>query len=509
MPSERGYTFITGATGLIGHYLLAALVARGRRCAVLLRPPIEGSVDRLSALLWALGCDAGSLMRARQLVAVEGDLAGAIPECGGLDVQRVIHAAAATNFRTDPQGEPERTNIRGTARLLEWAKRREVREFHLISSAYVCGRSGRPAEEAVSAEAPAFHNDYEQTKWHAEQRCAAWAQQRGRTLTIYRPSVVVGEYATGRSTKFAGAYLSARATELLDRMFRDADGAARHTIPLRLKGRRDGCQNIVPVDYVATMIATILERPADHGRVYHLTHPHPPTNETIKRAYELYFDIGGGRFVAPDVFDRDALNEYEQRFYDVSRSIEHYFIDTPTFLRANTERIEQAVGQACPVFDVEAIQRLVSYAVRANWGRPRTSTRAGVPSCASYFEEFLPEHVVRSRIARMTGLSAVVRFVIEDEENGEWVCRFERGRLAGVERGRNGIQEDFGYRATREVFWESVSGRTHPDELFLTGRAELFGEIERALKMAVVLHEFTREFPCDPVSAAPAEGGRV
>ncbi len=207
--------------------------------------------------------------------------------------------------------------------------------------------------------------------------------------------------------------------------------------------------------------------------------------------------------MAPDAFDRGNLNEFEQRFYDVSRSIEHYFIDTPTFLRPNIDVIERAVGLTCPAFDVEAIKRLVSYAVKANWGRARTAVHSDVPGCAAYFEAFLPEHVARSRIARMTGLTAIVRFIIEDEENGEWVCRFDGGRLAGVERGRNGVQEDFGYRTTREVFWESISGRTHPDELFLTGRAEIFGKTEQALKMAIILHEFAREFPCDQTATEP------
>lgn len=65
--------------------------------------------------------------------------------------------------------------------------------------------------------------------------------------------------------------------------------------------------------------------------------------------------------------------------------------------------------------------------------------------------------------------------------------------------------EEFGYRSTRDVFWEAITGRVPPQELFLSGRAELFGDIERAMKMATILHEFTREFPCDPRRLAEVE----
>ena len=294
MPSDRGYLFITGATGLIGHYLVAELLRRGDRCAVLLRPPVDRSLDRLSALLWELGCDARGMIENGLLLPLEGDLCGPLPKGRDLNLKGVVHGAAATNFRTDPRGEPERTNVTGTARLLDWANEAGVTNFHLISSAYVCGRTDRPVAESLDTSPPEFHNDYEGSKWQAERLCAAWAETPGRQLTVYRPSVVVGEHVTGRSSKFAGVYLSARATELLHRMFRDADHATRHAIPLRLKGRADGHQNIVPVDYIARMIAAIVHHPDDHGRIYHLTHPNPPTNQTIKQAYEQHFDIESG-----------------------------------------------------------------------------------------------------------------------------------------------------------------------------------------------------------------------
>ncbi len=503
--SDRDVILLTGATGFIGHSLLAELIRRGRRCAVLLRPPLNESLDRLAALLWELGIDANAGIAEERLHPIEADLRDGIRLPNDVAIRTVIHAAAATQFQRDAHGEPERTNVHGTGRLLQAMIASRIARLHLVSSAYVCGRVDRPVPEGFHVERPDFHNAYEASKWQAERIATQWAEDHAGCLTIHRPSIVVGDASTGRATRFTGFYISARATEFLARMFSEADSAGRHAIPLRIRGRAHERQNLVPVDWVARMMAEIVCRPERHGRVYHLVNPDPPSNATIKRALEMHFDIAGGRFVEPERFPDANLNEHERLFSDISKPIEHYFLDAPCFVRENTASIERETFQPCPTVDIPFIQRLVGYAQRVGWGRPLKSRRGHVPGCTPYFEEFLPAHVGRSRVARMAGLSATIRFVIEDEADGEWVCRFERGRLTDVHRGVNGIREDFGYRATRDVFWDSISGTVHPQELFLTGRAEIFGDTEKALKMAMILHEFTREFPCFPESTRAKE----
>jgi nucleoside-diphosphate-sugar epimerase len=502
--SDKAFVLLTGATGFIGHNVLAELFRRGRRCAVLLRPPFDESLARLQPLLEDLDLDVKDALLREQLIGLEGDLAAGCLPRHRHPVAAIIHAAAVTRFQPDATGEPHRTNVAGTQRLLEWAASAGVRDFHLVSSAYSCGLCRGPVPEAFNPEPPDFHNAYEQTKRDAERACLEWSSAGRRTVTIHRPSVVVGEWNSGRATRFSGFYLSARATEFLDRSFPDHADARRLAVPLRIKGRPHECQNIVPVDYVAGMIASIVCRPERHGQIYHLAHPNPPTNQLIKTAFEQHFQIAGGRFVAPEHFDDTDLNDYEQQFYNISRPIEHYFLDTPVFLQENAAQVARRENTPCPTYDTAAIGRLISYAQTAQWGRARRPRRKA-PACALYFESFLPAHISRSRVAQMTALSVTMRFIIEDELHGEWVCQFERGMLETVHRGPNGFHEHFGYRTTRDVFWEAISGRVHPQELFLTGRAEVYGDVEKALKMAMILHAFTREFPCDPARLAQHE----
>jgi len=505
-PDTRGgYILITGSTGFIGHYLLAALLRRGERCAVLLRPPVDDSIARLARLLRGLGPDLHALQDAGRVVVLEGDLRTALPTPGSVNIRSIVHTAASTRFQTGPTGEPRLTNVSGTISLLRWAEAHGINDLHLVSSAYRCGIADGVVGETLADSPPAFHNPYERTKWQAERACARWNRAcGGRTLTIYRPSVVVGEYATGRATRFSGFYLSARATQMLAETYDDSpDAGARHRIPLRVRGRAGDRQNIVPVDYVADMIAYGVVDRAYHGKVYHLTHPAPPSNAMIKRAIEQKYDIAGGRFVDPSVFDPTVMNEKERLFYEVSRPIEHYFVDTPSFERGNASVLESASGAACPAYDESSLARLLDYAQHSRWGRGDVDVVAEVKAddddslYDTYFTTYLPDRVARSKIARMTGLTVTMRFVLEDVPNGQWSCRFERGELTAVHRGENHFKEDFCYRTRSDVFWQAVAGGVHPQAVFMGHRARVTGDTEQALKMAMILHGFNNEFPCD------------
>lgn len=373
---------LTGATGFIGHYLLAALLRKGCTCVVLARGSVDQTKARLAELLGELDLDAAHLLSEERLLCREGDLCAGLPHPGDLNGSVLVHAAGATNFNPDAAGNPQRTNVLGTHNILAFAESADIDEVHLLSTAYVCGRAHGPTPEAVVDPEPVFHNDYERSKYDAERMCADWAADTGSGLTIYRPSVVVGEFASGRATRFGGFYVLARATEVLGRSLDEGDTNARHAIDLRIKARAADRQDFVPVDYVAATMAHIIDDPALHGPVYHLTHSHPPTNAEIKSWLEAYFNLGGGRFVDPEVFAAEGFSEHERIFADMTRPIEHHFTGTPCFERANAEAVERAAGIGCPRYDASATARLLHYARSVAWGR-RASRPETNPSARS------------------------------------------------------------------------------------------------------------------------------
>ena len=133
MRRTRGDTvLLTGATGFLGHYILAELLDRGWRCTVLLRPPVERSIARLADLLRELGVDAERCIADGSIEPVCGDLPDGLPTIRVDSSAILIHAAAATNFQRNTNGDPERTNVDGTRAVLDWADRLGLRRLHLV-----------------------------------------------------------------------------------------------------------------------------------------------------------------------------------------------------------------------------------------------------------------------------------------------------------------------------------------------------------------------------------------
>ncbi|RMF82534.1 MAG: NAD-dependent epimerase/dehydratase family protein [Planctomycetota bacterium] len=482
--SRDGWTLITGATGFIGHYALAQLLRRGVRCAALVR---NGNGLKLLELLRDvapdLACDDSHLR------IIHGSLPDRMPPVDHLHIERVVHIAGSTRFQAD-DGEPQRTNVAGVQRLLSWMSARNIKDLTHVSTAYVCGRS-RIAFERVEPTPPCFRNEYERTKWQAEQLVDRWT--RGdRRVVIVRPSIVTGAFDTGRATQFRGLYVVARAVEQLARLHAD-DDAARRRITLRIRGRGDAANQIVPVDYVAQSIAVLATKPEARG-VYHVTHPAPPTNDDIRCWLESIYDVAGGRFVGDVDLPVSQRSFEEQAFYGGMRPLADYFADAPLFDTTRAASILDSAGVTCPPIDLAYVRRCIAYARARRWGRAASVAAYDARAAAAYFERYLPAHLPASIVSRVHPVRATVRFIVDE---GEWVCRFDAGRLESVQRGPNGLREQFGYRTTMDAFWRAISGEVDGEQLFARGEADVFGDVESALKMAAVLREFTREYPCD------------
>lgn len=84
-------------------------------------------------------------------------------------VRRIVHSAAVTRFNVD-RDTASAVNFEGTRKLLEFARRcPSLESFDFLSTVYVAGlRDGVIAEEP-SDDAAGFANEYESSKWRAEQ----------------------------------------------------------------------------------------------------------------------------------------------------------------------------------------------------------------------------------------------------------------------------------------------------------------------------------------------------
>lgn len=492
---------MTGATGLLGSAILKELLDRRQRvlCLVRATDPADGR-QRLAKALDVWGGDAESCFERGLLTAIRGDLLAPGLGLSARSVRRlgemvgcVIHVAGSTAFSSKTDANLIRTNVDGTRHVLELARVCGCTDWHLVSTAYVCGRCER-AGETLSPTQPVFRNAYEQSKWIAECEASAAAAKCGASLTTYRPSVVVGHSDTGITTRFAGIHRVFRAVSMLAQMADQQEGSARHCIPLRIPADGDAQPNLMFVDDVAREFAEIFTQLGSRGGIFHLTHPEPPNNAAIQNALEKYYDIAGGQFVGMQCIPRAERTDFEGIFYDVVLDTAPYLLDAPLFDRTQTDRF---VSRAPTEWNEHQILQQISFGESSRWRACNVGRRVEEKfddGYAAYFQQFMPQAHPRFQLSKLPSLDLNVRYVIGNSKDGDWTCCYLGGRLASVAH-TNGIPAHVTYRIAPPRFWKIVSGKLAAAEAFLAGDVQIEGDIERALKFGAVLQEFVRDNP--------------
>ena len=155
MPTRDGL-ILTGATGLLGRYLLRDLLLSGQSVVVLAHDSRAGTAaDRIGAVVdfW---CEALGRNLPRPIVLTAdlthpnlglatSDRAWLARHCRG-----IVHSAAKVSMRRSADGEPERTNVAGTQRLLELCATLRSGEFHHVSTSLRLRNQLRPHPRARS-----------------------------------------------------------------------------------------------------------------------------------------------------------------------------------------------------------------------------------------------------------------------------------------------------------------------------------------------------------------------
>lgn len=375
--SRDGAILLTGATGFVGMELLARFLERTDRPVFALvraadRPQAE---TRLRDTVTALLGDARPYED--RLVAVPGDITR--PALGldvsldvlAQDVTDIVHGAASVSFELGLD-ESREINVEGTRRMLELAalcrSRGTLRSFSYVSTAYVAGdHAGRFGEDDLDV-GQGFRNAYERSKFEAETLVRARAGEL--PVTIFRPSIVVGDHRTGWTQSFNVLYGPLRA------FARGAFAA--------LPARRSAPVDVVSVDYVADAIFALAQaRPGD-GATYHLT-----AGDEALTVGEL-IDLSAERFdrpapvsFPPVLYRRlvhpllvRAVAGRRRRMLRRSEVYFPYFAVDAEFDDSATRRALAGSGvRAAPLHAY--FDRLVDFALRARWGRePITRHRA-------------------------------------------------------------------------------------------------------------------------------------
>ncbi|MCP2262259.1 Short-chain dehydrogenase [Streptoalloteichus tenebrarius] len=272
--------FVTGATGFIGRRLVGRLLGRPDQptVRVLVRPGSRARLARLAAE-WPGG---------ERLVEVVGDLTRQGLGLAEHDraalrgVDHVVHLGALYDLTADEEAN-RRSNVDGTAHLLDLAADLGAGWFHHVSSVAVAGdHRGRFTEDDLDT-GQGFPTPYHATKFAAERLVRSQDRVRWR---VYRPSVVVGDSRTGEMDKIDGPYFFFPLFAALARL----GPLPRLTRLLPLVVPELGATNIVPVDYVVDAMDHLIHADQPSGSTFHLVNPRP---QPLTEVYDAWAAAAG------------------------------------------------------------------------------------------------------------------------------------------------------------------------------------------------------------------------
>jgi len=228
-----------------------------------------------------------------------------------------------------------------------------IDRYAQVSTAYVAGtHAGRFTEDDLDV-GQEFRNSYEQSKFESEQM----VQGDGAALPwiILRPSIVVGDRASGWTAAFNVMYWPLRA--LSTGLFK--------AVPAMPESPLD----IVSIDYVADAIHELCEgHHSGTQQTFHLTAGTDASSwgEIVSLA-SRYFRRPEPKAVPPHEFIADP-NNLSDVAIEASRIYFPYFSISTVFDNARTRtRLAQAGIHCTPLR--EYLFRLLDFATRSRWGK--------------------------------------------------------------------------------------------------------------------------------------------
>ncbi len=413
-------TLLTGATGLLGQFLLADLLRCRHSVAVLARSGRTGSArQRIEQLVQRF--ETSAQRRLPRPVVLEGELTSAgigLTESSRDWIRNhcfsVIHSAANLSFKPaseHPDNEPFRTNVEGTRSLVNLCRELGVREFHDISSAYVCGlRKGRILE-SDGQQGQSFSNDYEQSKLTAEEI----VHEAGfESVTVYRPSIVVDPTPGSLQLGDRTIYYAFSVFRLMTQRFGPLDLDILFP-SLGLTGEER--KNIVPAAWVARTIVEIFRRPELHGQTYHLTNPEGTRLREMLNSFQAVLQP---RRATPAAYQlSDGLGDLTGIIHQFVETFTPYFRDDPEF---DQTQLKHALTIAqipnCPRTESSTLHAM---ALQQMTSRPPAAIQTTNKSLSSW-ERWLRQHTVSGDFAVSVDEKStpVCRITLTGPGGGEW-----------------------------------------------------------------------------------------
>ncbi len=195
------------------------------------------------------------------------------------NVTDIYHIASIWYLGVE-RSEAFKVNVQGTRTILDTAyEMQHLQRLNHFSTAFVAGdRTGVIMEDELD-EDQNFRNAYEESKFEAEKEVRE--AMHHLPISIYRPSIIVGDSTSGEIDRMAGPYYLINAIVNMPSM-----------LPIPLPGKGEKPLNLVPIDFVCQAMHQISRLPTTAGKTFHLCDPNPLS---ARQVFELVAERAGRR----------------------------------------------------------------------------------------------------------------------------------------------------------------------------------------------------------------------
>ncbi|NOT46736.1 MAG: SDR family oxidoreductase [Acidobacteria bacterium] len=256
--------FVTGFPGFIAERLVERLAAANRQIFLLVQPQfVEKAIESVEEIAERTATPI------ENFALIEGDITRPDLEMSSEDAglvresaTDVFHLAAIYDLAV-AKGPAYEVNLEGTRNVNAFAASLpKLKRYNYISTCYVAGRRTGPIREDELRHDAGFRNFYEESKYLAESEVEKLKAEL--PVTIFRPSVVVGDSQSGETAKYDGIYHLIEYLKIAPAVLR-----------LVNVGNKDVRLNLVPVDFVVDAIAALAFDDESKGKTIALADPSP------------------------------------------------------------------------------------------------------------------------------------------------------------------------------------------------------------------------------------------
>ncbi len=355
---------VTGSTGLLGSWLICALLRSGRYSQIhtIARANSNASARaRVFRLLKVIPHKINSKVF-EKLTVIKGDVSAhnlglGIGDLNSLEiggVTDIFHVAAVADFNMSlTQIRP--TNVVGTqnvftmALALKQRRKKFPMRVHYISTIAIAGNSAGWFDENQFDIKQSFNNAYEQSKYEAEKIARKYFKS-DLVVKIYRPAIITGDSKYGITTNFKMIY---QPLHFLS-----------HNLFQELPANGECLYSFVPVDKVADAISILSECNLSENSVHHLVNPYEIRLDAFIKMASRVLKFEKPLLLPLSKFRRNKLSEAQWKLID---PFVPYFNYRLRFKATATNNLLETLGFHWPKVDGILLKTLLDFCAKSKF----------------------------------------------------------------------------------------------------------------------------------------------